>query len=278
MLQRLIDLLFEFKEYVLLASLVVVSLALLAFNDNPQVKFLRAVTSVVFGVVEDQLTFIPSYIGLRSENAVLRRLNVELADEAYRLRDAKLENMRLRALLALKERHPARMLGAKVVGKQLTLLRNTLTLDVGSLNGVRERMPVMNENGLVGIVIAVTPSYCSVNILLNTDFRASVKVERSRVDGILAWDGINLVVKNVAKTRDVKPGDVILTSEYSNTFPADIRVGVVSEVRDQPGGLFKNVTVMPSVNVVRLEEVFILDHQPNAERAALEQRVAAGGR
>jgi rod shape-determining protein MreC len=278
MLQRLIDLLYQFKEYVLLAALVVVSFALLAFNDNPQIKYLRAVTSVVFGVVEDQVSFIPAYVSLRSENEMLRRLNVELSDEAYRLRDAKLENMRLRALLEFKTSQANRMLSAKVVGKQLTLLRNTLTLDVGSSNGVRERMPVMNENGLVGIVIAVTPSFCTANIMLNTDFRASVKIERSRVDGILAWDGMGLSIRNIAKTRDVKPGDVVLTSEYSNTFPPNIRVGVVSDVREQPGSLFKTVTVTASVNFVKLEEVFILDFQPSAERAALEQRSGGGAR
>ena len=278
MLQRFIDLLFEFKEYVILAGLAVVSLALLPLNDNAQIRYIRSVTSVAFGIVGDELDFIPSYFGLRGENAMLRRLNVELADEAYRLRDAKLANMRMRGLLELREHSPLHLIGASVVGKQLLLQRNTLTIDKGTASGIRERMPVITENGLVGIIIAASPSYAVANILMNTDFRASVKIERSRVDAILTWDGHDLLLKNIPRTRDVKPGDVVLTSEYSNTFPTNIRVGVVDEVRDLPSGLFKRVTVIPSVDLVRVEELFVVDHQPNGERALLDQRTTAGGR
>jgi rod shape-determining protein MreC len=182
--------------------------------------------------------------------------------------------MRLKGLLELKSHSPLRLAAAKVVGKQLLLQRNTLTLDLGTVNGVRERMPVVTENGLVGIIIAASQSHAVANILWNTDFRASVKIERSRVDAILAWDGQDVILKNIPKTRDVKPGDLVLTSEYSNTFPPDIRVGVVGEVRDLPSGLFKRVTVIPSVDLVRTEEVFIVDFQPDHERAELERHAA----
>jgi len=273
MLQRIIDLLFEFREYVLLAVLVVISLGLLALNDNAQVKVLRSATSVVFGLVQEQVSFIPSYFGLKGENAILRRQNVEYRDEAYRMREDKLENLRLKNLLGLKEESPRRYLAANVVGKNLTLLRNTLTLDVGAADSVREQMPVVNESGLVGMVVATTDNYAIVNILVNTDFRASVKIQRSRVDGMLAWDGMTLMVKNVPKTRDVKPGDVVMTSDYSSLFPDGIRVGLVEEVQDPVSSLFKTIKVKPSVDFVTLEEVFILEYRPSEERRALEQRM-----
>jgi len=38
-------------------------------------------------------------------------------------------------------------------------------------------------------------------------------------------------------------GDVITTSEYSNTFPPDIRIGLVSDVLEQPSALFKSITM-----------------------------------
>lgn len=278
MIQRLYDMLFEFKEYVILAGLVAVSLILLAMNDNPQVKRVRAVTSVVFGVVQDKVSFIPSYFGLRTENTILRRMNVELSDEAYRLRESKLENLRLHALLGLKD-HPAhRLIAGKVVAKNLTLLRNTLTLDIGSNDGVLERMPVVTDAGLVGMVVAVSPHFSVVNVLLNTDFRASAKVQRSRVDGILAWDGQTLILKNVPKSRDVKPGDVIITSEYSNMFPDNVRVGVVSDVRDQPSSMFKSIAVVPGVDFVKLEEVFVMVYGTNLERSDLERETLGTGR
>ena len=270
MLERLYVLLLLFKEYVIFAGLVALSLLLLTLNNNPQVRQLRAIATVTVGLVQEQLSFIPRYFHLAGENEMLRRINIELADEASRLREAKLEALRLHRLLAMKEQVPFTLVAGNVVGKSLTLLRNTLTLDVGRSDGVVPPMPVVSDAGLVGMVVSSSDHFSVVNILLNVDFRASAKIQRSRVDGILAWDGGELVVKNVTKTLDVRPGDVVVTSEYSNTFPAGIRVGVVSGIQDQQGTLFKRVVVEPAVDFVRLEEVFVIVAVPNKEREHLE--------
>ncbi|HEY4611772.1 MAG TPA: rod shape-determining protein MreC [Bacteroidota bacterium] len=274
MLERLYNLLVFFKEYVILSGLIALSLILLVLNDNTQVRRLRTIATVSLGAVQEQVSFIPSYFSLRSENEILRRQNIQLADETSKLRDARLENIRLRTMLGLKERFSEKLIAASVVSKSLTLSRNTLTLDMGEADGVRPLMPVVNEAGVVGIVTATSEHYAIVNLLLNTSFRASAKVERSRVDGIIAWDGNDLLLKNVVKTLDVVPGDVVMTSEYSSTFPPNIRIGVVSDVREQQGTLFKTIIVTPSVDVVRLEEVFILARVPDEERLSLERETA----
>lgn len=273
MFERLYTLFMEFREYVLLTSLVVLSFILLSLNDKPQVKQIRAVLTVGLGIVQERVAFVPRYFGLKKENEILRRSNVELADEASQLREAKLENLRLRRLLALKERAPFELVAASVVSKNLTLLRNSLTLDVGEADGIRPSMPVINDVGLIGVVIAVSQHYSVVNILLNTEFRASAKVQRSRVDGIVAWNGSDIILKNIAKTLDVKPGDVVLTSDYSSTFPLGIRVGVISSVTEQEGSLFKHVIIAPSVDFVKLEEVFVMTAVPPEEKADLENQV-----
>jgi rod shape-determining protein MreC len=271
MLERLYHLLILFKEYLVLAGLLVLSLMLLVLNDNTQVHQLRTLATVSLGVLQEQLSIIPSYFYLKSENEALRRMNIQLADEVHRLRDARLENIRLRQLLGLKDRVPDRMIAAKVVNKNLTLLRNTLTLNVGEADGVKPMMPVINEAGAVGVVVSTSRHYSIVNLLLNTSFRVSAKVERSRVDGIVAWDGSDLLLKNVVKTMDVMPGDVVVTSEYSSTFPPNIRVGVVARVTEQPSTLFKKIILIPSVDVVRLEELFVLVRVPDEERLRLER-------
>jgi rod shape-determining protein MreC len=274
MLERLYNLLLFFKEYLILAGLIVLSLLMLVMNDNTQVRRIRTIATVSFGVLQDQLSFIPSYFFLKSENATLRRLNVQLAGEANQLRDGRLENIRLRQLLGLKEQSTDKVIAASVVNKSLTLSRNTLTLNAGEADGVKPMMPVVNESGVVGLVTATSPHYSVVNLLLNTSFRVSAKVERSRVDGIVAWDGSDLLLKNVAKTMDVTPGDLVVTSEYSSIFPRNVRVGIVSSVSQPPGTLFKKIVVMPAVDVVRLEEAFVVLHVPNDERLNLERETA----
>jgi rod shape-determining protein MreC len=272
MLERLYDILYEFREYAILSVFIVLSLILMALNDNSQVKQIRAISTVLFGGVQEQLSFIPTYFGLKAENDLLRHINIELADEAQRLREAKLENLRLRQLLGLKVQLPYKLIAARVVNKNLTLLRNTITVNVGSNDSIQQYLPVVSDGGLIGIVTAVTKHYSVINILLNTEFRVSGKVQRSRVDGIIMWDGKYLTLKNVPKMRDVKVGDVVTTSEYSNTFPSDIRIGLVSDVREQPGSLFKSITIEPGVDFVKLETVFMMAYTQDKERVELEQR------
>lgn len=273
MLERLYTLFLNFREYALLSLFVVLSFIFLSLNDKPQIKQLRSILTVVLGVVQEQISFVPRYMGLSTENEILRRTNIELADEASQLREAKLENLRLRRLLGLKGRPVHRFVAASVVSKNLTLLRNSVTLDVGEADGVRPSMPVVTDAGLVGMVVAASRHYAVANILFNVDFRASVKIQRSRVDGILAWDGTKLVLKNIAKTLDVRPGDVVITSEYSSSFPAGIRVGIVDQVSEREGSLFKHVVITPGVDFVKLEEAFVMIAQPDSEKVELERNV-----
>lgn len=271
MFKRIYNIALIFKEYAVLAALLVVSLFLMALGDNTQVRHIRSVATVAFGVIQEQISFIPRYFALRGENDMLRQMNIDLADEASRLREARLENDRLRNLLGLKESYRYPLIAGKVIGKNLTLLRNTITLNVGTANGVQTHMPVVGDRGLVGVVSTVNDHFSIVRILLNADFRASAKIERSRVDGILAWDGDDLVLTNVAKTLDVVAGDTVITSDYSSTYPPNIPIGIVRAVSEQQGSLFKRVYVSPGVNFVKLEEVFVVSYLPDTERLELEQ-------
>ena len=271
MFKRIYNFVLLFKEYAVLSLLLIMSLVLMALNDNTQIRHIQGVATVMLGLAQEQLAFIPRYFGLRGENDMLRRINIDLADEANQLREARLENIRLRQLLGLRGALPHTLIAAKVVGKNLTLLRNTLTLDVGRLDSVQPRMPVVGDGGLVGVVSHVSDHYAVVRILLNADFRASAKVQRSRVDGIVAWDGKALKLTNVAKTLDVQAGDAVITSEYSSTYPPNIRIGIIHEVTEQQGSLFKSVLITPGVDFVKLEEVFVITYLPAGERFELEQ-------
>ena len=258
----------------LLATLlIIISLILLIGNDTPQVRAIRSYTVGFVGFMQDVLSLIPNVVELKQENEVLRRMNVNLSDEVSRLREARLENLRLREMLAMKDRGEFKLLPAEVIGKSLHLLRNTLTMSAGEVDGVTVDMPIISEQGLVGKVIAVSTRYSIGQLVINKDFRSSAKVQRSRVDGIVTWDGGDVLhLKNVAKKQDVQSGDLITTSDYSNVFPRDIKIGTVTGVSEPPGSLFKEIDVMPSVDFPSLEEVFIIMAVPDTERTALEHR------
>ncbi|HTK81038.1 MAG TPA: rod shape-determining protein MreC [Bacteroidota bacterium] len=276
-MQRLLQIFVIFKEYVILTLLIAISLILLFNNDTPQIRAIRSYTVGFVGLMQDMLSLVPNVIELKRENEVLRALNVNLTDEVSRLREARLENLRLRGMLEMKPHNEYKVLPAEVVGKSLHLLRNTLTINAGESDGVKADMPIISDEGLVGKIIVVSGHYAVVQMVINKDFRSSAKVQRSRVDGILTWDGGDVLhLRNVAKKQDVKTGDVVTTSEYSNIFPADIKIGVVSNVTEQTGTLFKDIDIIPSVDFASLEEVFIVTALPDTERTSVERRATVG--
>lgn len=271
-MQRLYHFYSLFKEYVVFSFLVLLSILLLTQNDNEQVRRIRSLAIGMVGAFQTTVSIFPNVFVLQRENELLRRMNVNLADEVNQLREARLENMRLRSMIALKESSHTPLIAGKIVAKNLNLLRNTVTLNVGENDSVASGMPVVTGEGLVGRVIATSGGYAVGQVLLNVDFRASAKVQRTRVDGIIAWDGKVLLLKNVAKSLDVRPGDAIVTSQYSNAFPPNIKIGIVGTVTEIPGNLFKRVEVVPAVDFVRLEEAFVLNYVPSLERMKLEEK------
>ncbi|HTX19593.1 MAG TPA: rod shape-determining protein MreC [Bacteroidota bacterium] len=271
-MQRLYQFYFLFKEYIIFSALVLISIALLAENDNDQIRRIRSLTVGAIGALQGTFSVVPNIFVLQRENELLRRMNVNLADEVNQLREAKLENMRLRSMIALKESTTTPLTAGKVIAKNLNLLRNTVTLNIGADDGVVAGMPIVTGEGLVGRVIATSGGYSIGEVMVNVDFRASAKDQRSRVDGIIAWDGKSVILKNIAKSLDVRPGDAIVTSEYSDVFPSGIKIGVVSAVTEIPGSLFKKVEVEPAVDFVKLEEAFVIHFLPNLEKLRLEEK------
>ena len=213
---------------------------------------------------------MPNVFQIQKENEFLREKNIELANEVSALKEAKLENLRLTKSLGLKDKNISGVVIAKIVNKTLVQTRNTITLNVGESDSVRVNMPVITDEGLVGRIVAASGDYSIAQILYNRSLNISVKVQRSRVDGILNYDGAgNQIISNVPKSADVKVGDIVLSSEYSNYFPSGIPVGTVIE-EGNLDNLFKKVILKPSVNFTTLEEVFVLRYLPEMERLDLE--------
>lgn len=269
-MKTLLKYLGDLKEYIIFSFIVMICLILIFQNENIQVRFMRGAAVSVIGAVQRTFSIIPNVFQLEKENKQLREINNKLASEVSQLKESKLENIRLKQLLEFKKRTNYRMVTAKIVGKTIIQTRNNITLGAGSKDSVKFGMSVITDKGLVGRIVAVSRNFSIARILLNKDLRISAKDQRSRVDGIIAWDGKEkLQMKNVSKSSDVIEGDVIITSEYSNHFPAGIPVGYVISV-GTIDNLFKKIEVEPFVNFETLEEVFVLKYLSNQERRELE--------
>lgn len=271
---RIFDFIVRFREYFVLSVLVIASFVLMSYSNVAQLGGFRTVVVGGIGWLQNVFSWIPNPIALKSENAALRELNLQLSDERAKLRTAIIENEKLRKMLEFKKQPGSPLVAADIVGKTTVEVRNYATLNKGASDGIAEGMPAITEAGLAGVVIGVSDDYSLVRLLINRESRVAGKILRSRIDGILAWEGDEyLVMKNIPKSYDIKPGDEVVTSTYSNRFPPNIAIGKVKMLRDDPGSMFRKVFVEPSVRFPTIEQLFVAKVVPDTQRVKLEQLI-----
>jgi rod shape-determining protein MreC len=176
--------------------------------------------------IGNTFSFIGSYWNAAGEN---RRLKDEL-DEMRRWRDiaAALEdrNERLEAVLSLKTEPPIPMAAARIVADARGPFANSRLANAGSADGVEVGNPVMNERGLVGRVVGVTPGVSRVLLLTDVVSRTPVMVDRTNARAILTGDGGgNPRLEYLRGREPVKEGDRVLTSGDGGVFPRGLPVG-----------------------------------------------------
>jgi len=259
-----------YKEYIILVLLLIISLITLSLNQKPQVKKVRAIAFGTFASATSIISDIINTAKVKSENDRLRQTNAELMLQVNKLREHGILNEELKGLVGLKDTFNYPLIPATIVSKSLTKSQSTITINVGESSGIKPGMPVINDHGLIGIVNSVSEDYSIARTLKNIDLKLTVKDERSRVDGIMKWNGEDLIIVNVSKTYDVEPGDRIITSDLSSIVPVPIPVGVVIELSKVETGIFNEVKLKPFVDFVRVENVFVMGVVQSKQKNDLE--------
>lgn len=194
---------------------------------------------------------------LAAENA---RLRAELA-EAKR---AEAQNEYFREYLGLPWlENNWTITDATVIGRESTPYRTTYTLNRGSLHGIKKGMPVVTDAGVVGSVVEVGMAYCRVSCIIETASSVGVYVKRSGADGILSGDmklreqGLCLISYLDAEA-DIQVGDLIVTAGTGSIYPAELTVGVVTELIPDQFSRTLTAAVRPAADLEGLNTLMII--------------------
>lgn len=261
---------YNFKEYIILTVLVIISLFVISQNHSPAVQKVRAIAFGSFATVTSVVSDIVNVKSFRKENEQLRETNAKLMLQLSKLREAALLNDELKEMLALKDTSDFPLLSASVVSKSFSRVQGTITLNVGSSDSVKVGMPVITDKGLVGIIYSVSGNYSIARTLQNVDLKITVKDERTRENGLMKWNGEKLVIINVPKTYQIKKGDRIVTSELSSLVPFPIPVGIAAGSTNVETGIFNEIQVIPYVDFSKVENVFVVKTVASKEIDELE--------
>jgi len=177
------------------------------------------------------------------------------------LNEIRMENYRLRALLEFADEVDFEVAPAQVIGRNPSTWFSNMTINRGSRDGIKVDMPVVTNQGLVGKIVSVYPSYSKVQLLISPDSGISAIVQRTRDNGVLIGlsspSGYTQITR-LHQNADIKEGDVIISSPLTGIYPKGIAIGRVVEVYDDPVTLERSALVKPEVDFDRLEEVLII--------------------
>ncbi len=267
-MRNLFEILYYFRELLLMLLAVLVSFMLLLSGESRQSFTMQELSTGIIGAVpRPNLSLgISDIFSYREENQVLRQrlmryalLNAELADAAR-------ENERLRDMLQFTEGSPYELQVAEVISRGASSILSTITLNVGTRHGVEPNFPVLALNGLLGKTMSVTPNASVVQLITDRNFRLSVKVGSEGVRGILIpLYGPFAEVTGILPNSGVRPGDQVLTSGFSDIYPKNLTVALVDEVVVTPGENFCRVRVRFQAEPSEAEHVFVMvGHGPGA--------------
>lgn len=248
----------RFRDFIVTGFLLLFSLFIITKSESPSVNSFK---TFVFGTFSFATSFVSNVIlmtDLRSENEDLRRKNAELMLEVNSLREYGIENESYKQMLQLKDTSTLSLVTSKIIAKSFSPAQGTITLDKGSNDGIMVGMPVINGNGLIGIVHSVSSAFSIVRTLRNVHLKLIIRNERSRSEGILKWTGEYLTVTNLPKTADVKHGDRIVTSDISSVINKPLFVGRVAKIINPESGYFNDLIISPGVDFNSIKSVFVV--------------------
>jgi rod shape-determining protein MreC len=270
MLRLLLSIWNGFKEYIILVILLIVSLLLISASNKPEIKNVRAVAFGGYAVINSLASGALSPFTSSLENQRLRETNAKLMLQVNRLREYGIQNGELKRMMKMKDSTHYPLIACGIISKYLTKGQANFTLNAGSDDNVKVGMPVVNDQGLLGLVIAVSKKYSILRTLRNNECKIAVRNQRNGLDGILEWNGKDLIMKNVPKTFDMQVGDRVVTSDFSTVFPPSVPVGIVAGGNYDKRGIFNNIIITPFVDFIKTQSVFIVSVIPSTEKNNLE--------
>ena len=193
---------------------------------------------------------------LRLEN---QRLEVQNLQAAAILQ----ENNQLRAQAGWQQQAPWKLKLAGVVLRDPANWWRMVEINRGSRDGVRENMPVLTRDGLVGRVSSVGYARSQVVLVGDPSCRVSARIVNLAHDmGVVTTSGpldtslVNLTY--LAGDAKLESGQKVVTSGEGGIFPAGIPIGQIVDFDQVENSLYAEARLKLSANLGSLDEVWVL--------------------
>ena len=206
-----------------------------------------------------------------SEEAALFKLGLQ-SQRASQVEQLLLENTRLRALLALRERVSTPAQAAQVLYDAADPYTRKVIIDRGLLSGIVAGSPVLDEAGVLGQVTRVYPMVSEVTLITDRDQAIPVLNTRTGARGVAFGDpavrSSALELRFMAANIDVQVGDLLTTSGVDGVYPPGLPVAKVVKVDRRVDSAFARISCEALALVSGVVHVMVL--QPVVSQMAAQ--------
>lgn len=150
---------------------------------------------------------------------------------------------------------------ANVVYNTIHKKYNYLIIDKGSDDGIVCDMAVLSPNGIIGVVTDVSRHFATVTSLLNPNSKISAKVMPANQLGTIAWtygDPYTAYLEDIPEHLNINVGDSVYTSGYSDIFPSNLLIGVISGKGKASGSSFLTLKVKLTTDFNHINTVYVV--------------------
>lgn len=268
----------RYFTFISFLMLQIVCIVLLSRSSKSHDTFFSTAANEVTGRINRQYSGVTQYFALRETNRLLAEENTQLRNL---LKDNFIDTVAKQITMADSTMRDSSgrtrkfsFLPAHVIGNTVTLQYNYLTIERGSLQGVKKGMAVTSPQGIVGVVVEVGPNISRIMSLLHRKSKVSAMLKKDGVAGSLEWDGVDpsyLILTDIPKSSAIKPGDTVLTSTYSANFPPKLPIGTVNKISSDAESNFYTLRIKTAVNFFSIQYVYLIDNVFYQEQMNLEQ-------
>ena len=136
----------------------------------------------------------------------------------------------------------------------------SLIINTGSKDGMKEDMAVLADGVVIGKVTAVGRASSRVSLISDPEIRVAVVSQRGRASGLMY--GIahgRCIMKFIPKGSDIKVGDTVVTSGTSGVYPQGFLVGKVLDVKLEFNRMYQFAVIEPAISPMAVEEILAVE-------------------
>lgn len=244
------------------------------YNSFQKATFINS-TNQVTGNLYSRIDEFKGYLTLREVNDSLAKENARLRD---RLKTSfYVDTVAKGKITDTVYKQQYEYITAKVINNSVNRPNNIITINAGSDAGIKKGMGVINDKGVVGKVLQVSPHFSVIQSLLHSETVISAMLANSRQIGSFSW-GVGLnphrgLLYDITNDASPKVGELVVTSDRS-LYPTGIAIGKLLNLRAKNAkGSFLSMDVALAVDFTKLEYVYVVINEFATEQTGLEAQV-----